>query len=120
LTTHVYLHASMTHTYTATLHSPCGDVLVASVREPNLSSCRALKARGKKGPVHFYRAGRSEPDLIVPDLEKAARWTIRETEKQAPRLVRYRPPVLFMKDIRLPDPTPLEERPEAIEAACLA
>ena len=44
LTIHVYLHASKTHAYTATLHSPCGDVLVASVREPNLSTCRALRS----------------------------------------------------------------------------
>jgi predicted transcriptional regulator len=111
LTIRVYLHASKTHTYTATLHSPCGDVLVASVREPNLSSCRALKARGMTGPVHFYRAGRSEPDYIVHDLEEAATRTIRETQKQSPKLVRYRPPVLFMKEARLPDPASLKERP---------
>jgi hypothetical protein len=93
---------------------------MASVNEPNLSSCRALKARGLAGPVHFYRAGRSEPDFIVHDLEKASKWTIRENEKQEPKLVRYRPPVLFMKDVRFPDPTSLEERPSAIDAAGLA
>jgi hypothetical protein len=120
LTIRVYLHASKTHTYTATLGSPCGDILVASVREPNLSSCRALKARGMTGPVHFYRAGRDEPDLIVPDLEKSSKWTVRETEKQEPKLVRYRPPVRFMKDVQVPDPKPLEERPGAMDVAGLA
>jgi hypothetical protein len=119
LTIRVYLHASRTHTYTATLGSPCGDVLVASVREPNFSSCRALNAKGMTGPVHFYRAGKSEPDFIVHDLEKAAKWTVRENEKQEPRLARYRLPVLFMTDARLPDTASLEKRPRAIDAAGL-
>jgi hypothetical protein len=105
LTIRVYLHASPTHVYNTTLHSPCGEVLVASVREPNFSSCRALKARGMTGPVHFYRAGRSEPDYMVHDLEKAAKWTIRETGRQSPRLARYRPPVLFLKDGGLVQPS---------------
>jgi hypothetical protein len=72
------------------------------------------------GPVHFYRAGRSEPDFIVHDLEKAAKWTIRENEKQEPKLARYRPPVQFMKDARLSDLTPQEERPRTMNAAGLA
>jgi hypothetical protein len=117
LTIRVYLHASRTHTYTATLGSPCGDVLVASVNEPNLSSCRALKARGVTGPVHFYRAGRSEPDFVVNDLEEACKWTVRENEKQEPKLVCYRPSVLFMNGKRLPKPTPLNENPSAAALA---
>ncbi len=102
----VYLHASRTHTYTATLGSPCGETLVASVNEPVFSSCRALKAKGLRGPVHFYRPGKSEPDFIVHDLEKAARWTLRENEKQGPRLARYRPPMAFMRDKDLTRPAP--------------
>jgi hypothetical protein len=99
----VYLHASRTHTYTATLGSPCGDALATSVNEPVFSSCRALKARGMTGPVHFFRSGKSEPDYIVHDLEKAAGWTVRENEKQGPRIVRYRPPVMFLSDRDLTD-----------------
>jgi hypothetical protein len=104
LTTRVYLHASKTHAYTATLHSPYGEVLVASVREPNFSSCRALQARGTTGPVHLYRVGKSEPDFIVHDLEEAAKWTVRETEKQEPKLARYRPPACL--DLKPASPNP--------------
>lgn len=117
----VYIHASRTHTYTATLGSPCGDVVVASLNEPTYSSCRALKARGMTGTVLFYRAGKNEPEFIVHDLEKAAQWTIRENEKNGPRLVRYRPPVLFMKDRDLtqptqPQPPPAKENTGPLEA----
>jgi hypothetical protein len=123
LTIRVYLHASRTHTYTATLHSPCGEVLVASVNEPNLSSCQALKAKGMTGPVHFYRIGKNEPDYIVHDLEKASEWTVRENEKQEPRLARYRPPACLDLKIASPNlatlPKLAHDLPEPVRADTL-
>ena len=91
LTINVYLHPSKRHAYTATLGSPDGEVLVTSALEPVFTACRVLKSKGMTGPVCFYRVGRDTPDFVVQDLELASGLTVRENEKQGPRIVKYRP-----------------------------
>jgi hypothetical protein len=63
-------------------------ILIERSRVPEYDACRALLARGITGRLSTYM-GNEYPHLIL-DIEKAAKWTIREDEHWPPTLVRYR------------------------------
>jgi hypothetical protein len=37
-----------------------------------------LVARGVTGRLETWRTGKTHPDMIVPDIEEGARWTVEE------------------------------------------
>jgi len=67
-----------------------GAPLIDETWNPELEACRALLARGIVGRLEIWRAGKPHPDMLVPDIAKAAEWTVEENEEHGPRFVRYR------------------------------
>lgn len=67
------------------------ELLLSKVDEPVYSVCRLLAGRGVRGRLEVWRPGKRHADMIVPDLTKAAAWTIEETAKIGPRLRKHRP-----------------------------
>jgi hypothetical protein len=76
--------------YATRLGSPDGPVLCEWSRSPALDSCRALLARGITGRFETWSPGVPYPKL-VGDIETAAKLTIRETETDGPRFVKWQP-----------------------------
>jgi hypothetical protein len=68
-----------------------GAVLVDETWNPELESCRALLARGIVGRLEVWRFRQDHPYVIIPDIAKAAEWTVEENEKWGPRFTRWRP-----------------------------
>src|SRR5262249_11087182 len=68
-----------------------GAVLVDETWNPELESCRALFARGIVGRLEVWRFREDHPDVIIPDIAKAAEWGVEENEKWGPRFTRWRP-----------------------------
>jgi hypothetical protein len=68
-----------------------GAVLIDATWNPELEACRALSARGIEGRLEVWRFGKSHPDMLVPDIAKAAEWTVKENENHGPRFVRWKP-----------------------------
>ena len=66
-------------------------VLIEDTWNPEFEACRALVARGVTGRLDVWRAGKTHPDMIVPDIEEGARWTVEENDKRGPLVVRWRP-----------------------------
>jgi hypothetical protein len=79
-----------------------GQVLVESARTPAFAACRALLARGVTGKLAVYSVGGVEPRMTM-DIERAAGFTISESEKQSLMLAPFRE---FVK----------EEEPEPLAA----
>src|SRR5262249_53241879 len=52
---------------------------------------RVLSARGIAGRLEVWRFGKSDPDMSVPDIAKAAEWTVKENETRGPHFVRWQP-----------------------------
>jgi hypothetical protein len=50
-----------------------GAVLIEDTWNPEFEACRALVARGITGRLETWRAGKSHPGMIVPDIEEGAR-----------------------------------------------
>ncbi len=67
-----------------------GAVLIESSRDPEFDACRALLARGTSGKLEVWWKGASYPSMIL-DIEGAAKLTVAESDKEGPRLVRWRP-----------------------------
>jgi hypothetical protein len=87
----IYLQGTRRNTYTATLSSPTGEVLMTRANEPQFSVCRILKARGMRGRVDFYSSER--PDVVrfsVKSIDLAAALTVRENEEEGPYFAKYR------------------------------
>jgi len=59
--------------------------------EPEFEACRALVARGIIGRLETWRTGKTHPDMIVPDIEEGARWTVVENDKEGPVIKRWEP-----------------------------
>ena len=57
---------------------------------PAYEACRVLVARNVRGRLEVWRIAKSSADVIVPDIAKAAEWTIEENEKSRPRRERWR------------------------------
>jgi hypothetical protein len=68
-----------------------GEVIVADSWNPVFEACRLLVDRGFTGPFEVWRTGRASPDMRIPDIEEAARWTVLENENVGPVIVRWRP-----------------------------
>jgi hypothetical protein len=67
-----------------------GVVLIDETWNPELEACRALSSRGIVGRLEVWRCGKSHPDMLVPNIAKAAEWTIEESEKSGPRFGRWK------------------------------
>jgi hypothetical protein len=87
--TRIYIRNTHGARYEARLASPNGDILITSSRQPLLDACRALQARGIKGPVEMWDAERQEARM-QGDIEKLAGLTVREDDKEL-RLVPWEP-----------------------------
>ena len=68
-----------------------GTVLIEETWNPEFEPCRALIARGVTGQLETWRADKTHPDMIVPDLVVAARYTVEENDKRGPLIVPWRP-----------------------------
>jgi hypothetical protein len=68
-----------------------GAPLIDETWNPEFEACRALLARGIAGRLEAWRFGKSRPDTLVPDITKAAEWTVKENESHGPRFVRWKP-----------------------------
>lgn len=68
-----------------------GAVLIDESWNPELEACRALLAHGIMGRLEVWRFGKSHPDMLVPDITKAAEWTVEESDKRGPHFVRWWP-----------------------------
>ena len=67
-----------------------GGVLIESCRVPGLDACRALLALGITGKLEMWRPRKAWPDLQL-DIERAAKLTVIENEKEGPRFGWWRP-----------------------------
>ena len=73
-----------------------GGVLIEETWNPEFEACRALVARGVKGRLEVWRPSAANPGmmiigLIFPDIEKGARWTVVENDKEGPVIRRWEP-----------------------------
>ena len=63
-----------------------GEILAEGRRNPIFDACRALLARGITGRLEVWRRGRTSADMQL-DIERGARFAIRETTTLSLRLV---------------------------------
>ena len=63
--------------------------LIEGSRVPALDACRALLALGITGKLEVWRPGKEWPDMQL-DIERGAQLTVEESDRQAPRFVRWR------------------------------
>jgi hypothetical protein len=68
-----------------------GAPLIDETWNPEFEACRALWARGIVGRLEVWRLGKSHPDVLVPDIAKAAEWTVKENETRGPHFGRWQP-----------------------------
>jgi hypothetical protein len=68
-----------------------GAVLIDETWNPVFEACRVLLACGFVGRLEVWRFGKDYPDMVVPDIARAAEWTVEESEKRGPHFVRWRP-----------------------------
>jgi hypothetical protein len=66
-----------------------GSELIESTWNPEYDACRALLALGIVGRLEIWRAGTTFPASSI-DIERGARWTVLETEREVARVVRWR------------------------------
>src|SRR5262249_35915008 len=71
------------------LVSYAGERLIESTRNPEYDACRALLAKSITGRLEIWRAGAAFPASSI-DIGRGARWTVLETERESPRMVRWR------------------------------
>ena len=64
-------------------------VLIEVTWNPEFEACRALVARGVR--LDVWRAGKTHPHMIIPDIEEAARWTVVENAREGPVIKRWEP-----------------------------
>src|SRR5262245_25447215 len=64
--------------------------LIESTKNPEFDSARALLAQGIVGQVEVWRHGASFPGMRF-DIEKAARLTVKEGDKDGLRFARWQP-----------------------------
>jgi hypothetical protein len=68
-----------------------GALFIDETWNPEFEACRALLARGIVGRLEVWRFGKSHPDMLVPDIAKAAEWTVKENETRGPHFARWQP-----------------------------
>jgi len=68
-----------------------GAPLIDETWNPELEACRALLARGIGGRLEVWRFCKDHPDMLIPDIAKAAGSTVEENEKRGPRFAWWKP-----------------------------
>jgi hypothetical protein len=68
-----------------------GAELLAETWNPEPEACRELVARGVSGRLEVWRMGATAPAMVIPDIERAARITVKENEKHGPRFAPWAP-----------------------------
>ena len=66
-------------------------VLIEDTWNPEFEACRALVARGITGRLETWRAGKTHPDMIVPNVDEGARCTVVENDKVGPVIRPWQP-----------------------------
>jgi hypothetical protein len=66
-----------------------GEMMLASIN-PELAASRLLANQGVRGRVRFWRDGRPAHDSEM-DIQRAAKFTVRENEQHGPRFVKFKP-----------------------------
>lgn len=66
-----------------------GKVILRSIN-PTADACRYLVANGYAGSLETW-GGEPYPRIIVPDIAVMAAVTVGESDKQGPRIARYKP-----------------------------
>ena len=74
-----------------------GKVLLASLN-PEFAACRLLASEGVQGKARFWREGRAVHDIEV-DIQRAAKFTVRENERDGPRFVKFKPFIARAEDV---------------------
>ena len=74
-----------------------GKVLLASLN-PEFAACRLLASEGVIGKARFWREGRTAHDIEF-DIQRAAKFTVRENERDGPRFVKFKPYVVQAEDV---------------------
>ena len=72
-------------------------VLLASLN-PEFAACRLLASDGITGNARFWREGRTEHDIEF-DIQRAAKFTVRENEHTGPRFVKFKPFIAPAEDV---------------------
>ena len=67
-----------------------GVTLIESTKNPEFDAARTLLARGIVGQLEIWRRGASSPAMRL-DIEKGARLTVEEGDREGLRFVRWRP-----------------------------
>jgi hypothetical protein len=73
-----------------------GEILIEDTWNPEFEACRALVVRGIIGRLEVWRGGKARADMVIPDIEARARWTVLENDKAGPIIVPWRP---FPEDV---------------------
>jgi hypothetical protein len=73
-----------------------GVTLIERTKNPEFDAARALLALGLVGQVEVWRPGASSPAMRL-DIEKGARLTVEEGDREGLRFVRWRP--LLVDDV---------------------
>jgi hypothetical protein len=68
-----------------------GALFIDETWNPEFEACRALLAYGIVGRLEVWRSGKSHPDMLMPDIAKAAEWTVKENETRGPHFARWQP-----------------------------
>ena len=68
-----------------------GAPLIDETWNPEFDACRALIARGIVGRLEVWSFGKNHPDMLLPDIAKAAKWTVKENETRGPHFVSWQP-----------------------------
>lgn len=63
---------------------------LSKTKTPILTFCRKLLKDGYMGKLEIFRENRPEPDVVVSSVEDAARYTVRETQHEGPRFVKFK------------------------------
>lgn len=66
-----------------------GKTIIAKSRVPSHDACRHLVSLGLSGPMEVWADGEVSPRLHIRDIERAARWTVKEGQNHGPRVTRY-------------------------------
>jgi len=67
-----------------------GEPIVRASHDPEFAACRELAARGHTGRLEVYRVDTTAPSIRL-DIEKGALLCVLETEREGPRLARWKP-----------------------------
>ncbi|MGF6254091.1 hypothetical protein [Ensifer sp. LBL] len=67
-----------------------GETIIARTRNPAPDACRHLVALGHRGRMEIWDNERPYPRSVFHDIERAARFTVAESNAHGPRIVRFK------------------------------